>query len=166
MKPSLVTGCALNSCPLAVNGVGVQIWGHWPHSVEKLKSCSLMRKWPDRGVWATELGELQMERTRVACHPSNLETVQNPDPDSIEIKISFCSLWKTGKTSYCDERSLMCVGVVYIMCHIRTSTKSKVASSAAVSHLLLCYNNESIFCCRSSPIGENWSRPFAGFWSF
>lgn len=52
---------------------------------------------------------------------------------------NFCSLQKTEKTSYCGERSLVCVGVVYIMHHIRISAKSKVASSAADSHLLFCY---------------------------
>lgn len=39
-----------------------------------------------QGNVSTELGELQMERTRVGCHPFNLQTVPNPDPDSVEIK--------------------------------------------------------------------------------
>lgn len=74
---------------------------------EKSESWSLTGKWPDRGVWATELGELQMERAKVGCHPSEL--VQNPDPDSIEIKREKLLFLTKNRENFTVGRGASCI---------------------------------------------------------
>lgn len=83
-RQPLVTVCALSLCPLTVNGVGVQIEDFGHHSVKN----SSHGHWLGSGQTG-ECGPQSLENLRwreADCHPSNLMTVQSPDPDSIEIK--------------------------------------------------------------------------------